>query len=157
MKTASDRIVEMLQSVHPDTKVKGFRQAIKKHVPRLLAEGVDVGFLPDAYRILPETKEVHLFEVVETNPIDSGKANRIFLFGDAMEDYEWFVTVVVFDWTGHKLAEMPYSAFSGLYASFFTDKNVKDALPVARLVLAELEGPEPTSAELLADVNRICL
>lgn len=157
METASDRVVAMLQSIHPDTRVKGFRQSIKEHLPRLVAEGVDVGFLPDAYRILPDTMEVHLFEIVETNPLDRGKANRIFLFGDAMEDYDWFVTVIVYDWTGHKLAEMPYSAFPSMYASFFTDKNVKDILPVARQVLAELNEPMPTWAELHADVNRICL
>ena len=157
--SASNRIVASIMARNPSVKDAGFRKAIRAQFP-----DSDIGdccrFVPDAFHISPETETVTLIEVVDTNPIDAEKADKIADFSFALDDIEWEVVVLVLDYVGNVSAAVAGVAFSAAYTQGIAPPNCRDLVPAAKAVTGEIvkaqrEWTPEEMDELAARINTI--
>lgn len=131
----SKQVVSWLIAKHPDVVEFGFRKAIRDHVsnePRVM--GTAKGFLPDAFAILHEAREVHAIEVIDTCPVTFDKGARMYEFGEALREIDWTFSVIAFDYTGGLIAHLPSWCFCPTYTDRFKGQEMRDVLPAAMAV-----------------------
>ena len=97
------QLVAALVSQYPELQTRGFRKAIHALMPadEHESEWPAVDFIPDAYSILQDEHEIHIFEVEVTSPLSQYKRDSIGIFAEAMHSYEWKTGIHIINRYGH--------------------------------------------------------
>ena len=128
----SGQVMANLCREFPEMKAKGFRAAVRALVPGDPdVRAALLGFLPDGYCILPESREVHAIEVVDTSPMDFNKGGLYAHLGEILEDEEWMLSVAAFDYAGGLICHLPYYCFARYYTDPYAGQEMRDVLPAA--------------------------
>jgi hypothetical protein len=124
--------VRALYAEYPEMRAKGFRAAVRSLAPgdEDLVEALQ-GFLPDAHAILPATREVHAVEIVDTSPMGFEKGQMYYHLGEVLGEYDWSLSVVVFNYAGALTCHLPYYYFGRVYTEGFAGRDLRDVVPAA--------------------------
>lgn len=139
-------LVERLMAKDSRIRRVGLRAAMRALMPADRPDLTEMmaGFLPDGYLILPEARELHLIEVIDTSPISFDKAELLYQFGEAIDERMWSVAVVAYDYSGHLIGHLYYRAFHAGMMARKRGLNPRDALPAALAVQREVQWlPSP--------------
>ena len=143
----SDTIVSLLKERH-GVEQFGFRNRIRKMFGDDSDVTLSATFIPDAFLIRAEDREIDLFEIVEFSPIRPDKGNQIGLFGEECLDEGWEVRVVVYDYVGNKVAELPSWVYLTHFIGWLAPNPTNDATAAAMAIYRELqEGERAEQAE----------
>lgn len=138
----SGQIVEWLVQTQPLVRKNGFRAAIRKQVSNCPeVDDAMRGFKPDAFAILPDTQEIHIIEVIDTSPVTFDKGELLAYFAEIMDDVEWSVSVVAYDYTGGLIGHIPAIFFAPYYTQKFKGQEMRDVVPAA-LAAYRANGPD---------------
>jgi hypothetical protein len=132
--TASKRIVDGL--IRKDARVRksGFTKAVSALSDSSYFAAAAKGIVPDAYLLDHDERVVVMYEVVDTHPIRPKKADRIAELSDELDDIYWTLRVIVLDYTGHTVCDVPGWAFLAGYTQLFASPNALDMTPAAMAV-----------------------
>lgn len=150
----SKAVLQSLMAEFPAMRDKGFRKAVRDAVgdDPAIREACQ-GFLPDGFCVLPETKEIHAIEIVDTSPISFDKGHLIASLGEEMHERGWTLSVAAFDYAHGLICHLPFYCFARYYTNQFAGQELRDVLPAARAVHRILSNPEGASYRELLDAS----
>jgi hypothetical protein len=137
--TRSKAIIAALHLVDSRVQSKGFARRLSALSDSRHFRAATRGVLPDGFVVNEDAAQVVVYEVADTNPIRPGKAVRLAELADELDEIGWALLVVVMDYTGHVVAEVPGWAYEPAYTEAYAPPNCLDMTPAAR-----------TAADLLA-------
>ena len=141
--TASKRIVAALMKKDARIKKAGFAKALRALCDYQYFANAVKGIIPDAYLLDHDERVVVMYEVADTHPIRAAKADRIAELSDELDDIYWSLRVVVIDYTGHTVCEVPGWSFLAAYTQLFASPAAMDMTPAA---MAVARATDPQSA-----------
>lgn len=140
--THSKMVVAELMAGNPAIQYKRFSKALA-----VIPDSADVcaaayGIVPDAYLI--DEDAVTIYEVADTNPISRDKAARISNLYDELDDIGLDLRVIVLDYAGGMIADLPGWAYGPSLTQQYAPENCRDMTPAARAVTRNYaEGQSP--------------
>ena len=128
----SGHVLARLMAEFPDMRPKGFRAAVRALVPgdQDVVQALK-GFLPDGYVLLPDAREVHAIEIVDTSPMDFNKGGLYAHLGEVLYDEGWTLSVAAFDYAGGLICHLPAYCFANCYTEPYAGQELRDVLPAA--------------------------
>lgn len=142
---------------HPEIKHKGFAKAIRKMFPddEEISEAVG-SFVPDAWAIYPDIREMNVIEIIHTHPIDDHKGHQIGTLADLLKDQGWNLGVACFDVEANLTSHIPAIYYLKCYTGLFEEKRNVTPKAVSQHHRIEAEPPS-TPEELMEAMKRIDL
>lgn len=111
VETWHKRLIDKIARM-PNVQTTGFWDAMKKlpdanYLPDLLVADPEwrsiVRFIPDAYAITPDEREVTIFEVVLTSDITDTKIQKIMELSRALDEDRYSLGLIRYDLTGPRV------------------------------------------------------
>lgn len=130
--TRSKLIVRELVASDPGIRRTGFAAAMRALSDSAILAQAASGIVPDAFSVTGD--EVILYEVADTHPIRSSKAQRIAILADEVDELGLLLRVVVIDYTGHVIADIPGWSYGASHTDEFAPASCMDMTPAARAV-----------------------
>lgn len=157
--TRSRLVVQALIKKHPNMREYGFAAAIRERWPHE-QEVCDSAraIRPDAFEIVEDKATVAIIEVVDDNPIDARKGDAIAVLASYLDDLEWNLAVVCYDYAGNFTGIVTGIYFAEYYSAN-RDANPRNVFPaVLRLQnFLDTAVPEPTKEEFQQMVDKLNL
>lgn len=94
----SAQLLDALRCQYPEVQTAGLRKWVEQTV---LDDPPRMPFVPDAFSVIDDAKELHLFEIEVTHPLTAEKGGLIGRFIDEMRDYGWSVYLHIVNRYGH--------------------------------------------------------
>lgn len=142
-RTRSKDIISALKAKNPEVHDRGFAKALGKLSDSSLLQAAARAIIPDGYEMRHADCELVIYEVADTNPIRPAKAERIGELADEMDEACWSLRVVVLDYMGHVVADLPGWAYSEAYTSDFAPDNCLDMTPAAKAAVRRARAATP--------------
>lgn len=138
--TRSKEIIAGLQGRDARIQATGFAKRLRALSDSRYFYAAARAVLPDGFLLNDDAQEVVIYEVADTNPVRADKALKLAELDDELDEVGWSLRVVVLDYTGHVVAEVPGWAYHPAYTSEVAPPNCMDLTPAARAVAADRGG-----------------
>ena len=133
--TPSKKVIRELMSRDDNIRCTGFAKAMSELLDASEFLEACRRIRPDGYAITDD--EVILYEVADTHPIRQGKASHIAVLADFVDEAERLLRVVVLDYTGNIVADVPGWAYASNHTDEHAPDNCMDLTPAAKAAYRE--------------------